>query len=100
MADVVKQVGAFTKAVAESSSPESIARASADAADADAKARQKREREELLARLRPLAAELGPRYSPTRATLDSYKIQHPAQRAAVERIRRIAAELDAFIAEG
>jgi DNA replication protein DnaC len=103
VADVLKQVGSFTQAIAESSSPEAIAQAAAAAAEGEAKKREQltqAEQQARLARVKLLAADLGPRYSPERATLSGYKIRHAAQQSVVDRLRAIAGDVESFIAEG
>src|SRR5262245_3453215 len=56
-------------------------------------------------RLRPqavarLAADLGPRYAPERASLAMFRVYHPAQGAVLDRLRRLADCLAELAAAG
>ncbi len=57
-------------------------------------------RRECDAAIRQLAGELGPRYSPTSATLDRFNVYHPAQKPILERLRALATRLPEVVAEG
>lgn len=50
--------------------------------------------------VRQLAADLGPRYAPDRASLENFRVSHQAQKAALERCRNMENRLDSLTASG
>lgn len=50
--------------------------------------------------VRALAAQLGPRYAPSRATLDRYRVYHRAQEPVLARLRELSRDVEALASEG
>ena len=79
-------------------SPRSVSAASADAWEREEADRERRGRLKLV---ETLAADLGPRYSPARASLDSFQVRDgKTQAPVVARLRQLAGRLDKLTADG
>src|SRR5262245_65114356 len=66
----------------------------------EAEERTKREADDRHARLAALAKDLGPRYTPDLASLDTFHVYHEAQKPVVKRLHNIAAKLPELVAGG
>lgn len=100
LADVIKNVGAFTQALATSASPEVLQAASAESAQWFERQQQQKLQEAKLARIARLAKDLGPRYSPKRASFSVYQMYDEAQSEIIARLRRIVGDIGGFVEAG